>query len=190
MTEKICIWFEQQTFQQKKKKHVQHVEVVEEKEILVGEELVTTLIEESIPIKLEVPNLAVPYFEDNKNMEDEVISFQTKKVKIFSPISEFNNVQDLRTNLLQERENDVIPRAKEQRRFIEPIPNSRVQDFNKEFHGLNKAEWKKYKARAKSDARRKPNHEAKGGANKGKLIHVILSSLSYLFVIFVVKNNR
>ena len=70
------------SFQQKKKKHVQHVEVVEEKEILVGEELVTTLIEESIPIKLEFPNLAVPYFEDNKNMEDEVISFQTKKVKI------------------------------------------------------------------------------------------------------------
>ena len=57
-------------------------------------------------------------------------------------------------------------------------------------HGLNKAEWKKYKARAKSDARRKPSHEAKGGANKGKPNHIILSSLSYLFVIFVVKNNR
>ena len=83
--------------------------------------------------------------------------------------------------------NDVIPHAKKQRRFKEPIPNSRVEDFKEEFHGLSKDEWKKYKARAKSDARRKPNHEAKGGANKGKLIHVILSSLSYLFVIFVVK---
>ena len=109
LTEKFCIWFEHQTFQQKKKKHAQHVEVVEEREILAGEELVTTLIEESIPIKLEVPN----YFGDNKNIEEEIISFQTKKVKIFSPISEFNNVQDLRTNLLQERENDVIPCAKE-----------------------------------------------------------------------------
>ena len=84
----------------------------------------TTLIDESIPIKSDVPTLAVPYFEYNKNMEDEVISFHTKKVKNFSPISEFNNVQDLRTNLLQERVDDVIPRAKEQRRFIEPIPNS------------------------------------------------------------------
>ena len=146
MTEKICIWFEHQTFQQKKKKHAQHVEVVEEKEILVGYELVTTLIDGSIPIKSEVPNLAVPYFEDNNNMEDEVISFQTKKVKNFSPISEFNNVQDLRTNLLQERENDVIPRAKEQRRFIEPIHNSRVQDFNEDFHGLSQDEWKNFKS--------------------------------------------
>ena len=48
-------------------------------------------------------------------------------------IGKFNYVQDLRTNLLQERENDVIQHAKKQRSFKEPIPNSRVKTSKKSF---------------------------------------------------------
>ena len=83
--------------------------------------------------------------------------------RMFPSIGEFNNIQDLRTNLLQQRENDVIPHAKKQRRFKEPIPNSRVEYFKEEFHGLSKDEWKKYKDESKENENRR----------RGELIHVI-----------------
>ena len=82
-------------------------------------------------------------------------SHNAEEVNKFSSIGEFNYVQDLRTNLLQDRENDGIPRAKKQRRFKETIPNSRVQDIKEEFHGLSEDEWKKYKDESKQNENRR-----------------------------------
>ena len=48
-------------------------------------------------------------------------------------------------------------------RFKQPIPNSRVEDFKEEFHGLSKDEWKKYKDESKENKNRR----------RGELIHVI-----------------
>ena len=65
----------------------------------------------------------------------------------------------VRTYLLQERENDGIPRAKKQRRFNELVPNSRVQDIKEEFHGLSEDEWKKYKDESKQNENRRKGEQ-------------------------------
>ena len=42
-------------------------------------------------------------------------------------------MQDFRTNLLQEREYDMIRAALKPKTMNDPIPNTRVQDFNEDF---------------------------------------------------------
>ena len=60
------------------------------------------LRQEPIRVNLEVPDSVGNDFEENKSLEDGVISSHSTEFKI-SPIAA-NNMQDLRTNLFQERE--------------------------------------------------------------------------------------
>ena len=142
--ENIYTMLEQPTEQEDKEELVQRVEVVKEMKNPTEKDYVTTLNEEPNRVNLEVPDSEGNDFEENKSLEDEVISSQSKEFKI-SPIAA-NNMQDLRTNLFQEREYDMIRAASKPRHVNEPIPNTRVQDFNEDFHGLSQDEWKMYKS--------------------------------------------
>lgn len=144
LMENIYTMLEQPTEQEDKEELVQRVEVVKEMKKPTEKDYVTTLNEEPIKVNLEVPDSEGNDFEENKSLEDEVISSQSKEFKI-SPIAA-NNMQDLRTNLFQEREYDMIRAASKPRHVNEPIPNTRVQDFNEDFHGLSQDEWKMYKS--------------------------------------------
>lgn len=144
LMENIYTMLEQPTEQEDKEELVQRVEVVKEMKKPTEKDYVTTLNEEPIRVNLEVPDSEGNDFEENKSLEDEVISSQSKEFKI-SPIAA-NNMQDLRTNLFQEREYDMIRAASKPRHVNEPIPNTRVQDFNEDFHGLSQDEWKMYKS--------------------------------------------
>jgi len=108
-------------------------------------EYVTTLNEGPIAINLEVLDSEGNDFEKYKRLEDKVISPQSLEFKIF-PIAGNNNLQDFRTNLLQEIEYDMIRAALKPKLVNDPIPNTRVQDFNEDFHGLSRDEWKKHNA--------------------------------------------
>jgi len=106
---------------------------------------VTTLNEWPIAINLGVPDLEGNDFEEYKRLENKVISSQSLQFKIF-PITGNNNMHDFRTNLLQEREYDMIRAAFKPKTVNDPIPNTRVQDINEDFHGLSKDEWKRKNA--------------------------------------------
>lgn len=144
LMENIYAMLEQPTEQEDKEELVQRVEVVKEMKKPTEKDYVTTLNEEPIRVNLEVPDSEGNDFEENKSLEDGVISSHSKEFKI-SPIAA-NNMQDLRTNLFQEREYDMIRAASKPRHVNEPIPNTRVQDFNEDFHGLSQDEWKMYKS--------------------------------------------
>ena len=144
LMENIYTMLEKPTEQEDKEELVQRVEVVKEMKKPTEKDYVTTLNEDPIKVNLEVPDSEGNDFEENKSLEDEVISSQSKEFKI-SPIAA-NNMQDLRTNLFQEREYDMIRAASKPRHVNEPIPNTRVQDFNEDFHGLSQDEWKMYKS--------------------------------------------
>ena len=144
LMENIYTMLEKPTEQEDKEELVQRVEVVKEMKKPTEKDYLTTLNEERIKVNLEVPDSEGNDFEENKSLEDEIISSQSKEFKI-SPIAA-NNMQDLRTNLFQEREYDMIRAASKPRHVNEPIPNTRVQDFNEDFHGLSQDEWKKYKS--------------------------------------------
>ena len=144
LMENIYTMLEKPTEQEDKEELVQRVEVVKEMKKPTEKDYLTTLNEERIKVNLEVPDSEGNDFEENKSLEDGVISSHSKEFKI-SPIAA-NNMQDLRTNLFQEREYDMIRAASKPRHVNEPIPNTRVQDFNEDFHGLSQDEWKNFKS--------------------------------------------
>ena len=96
---------EQPTEQEDKEELVQRVEVVKEMKKPTEKDYVTTLNEEPNRVNLEVPDSEGNDFEENKSLEDGVISSHSKEFKI-SPIAA-NNMQDLRTNLFQKRESMI-----------------------------------------------------------------------------------
>ena len=103
------------------------------------------LNERPIAINLEMPDSEGNDFEEHKRLEDKVISSKSLEFKIF-PIARNNKMQDIRTDLLQERECDIIRAALRPKHVNDPIPNTRVQDVNEDFHGLSQDEWKSHNA--------------------------------------------
>lgn len=144
LTKQMCDMFEQLAYKEKREEDVKNFEVAKEDEKLVEKENLATPSEESLVININISNLRYTHFEVNKKPENKLILSHTKKLKMSTSIAEIKSMQDLRTNLLQERENDMIIGATKQRYFKDSMPNL-VQYFNEEFHGLGEDEWKKYK---------------------------------------------